>query len=280
MFPIAFRMLLFAKKAFFLSGVFIAGISSSLADDAAELARKAQDPLADITALMTDNTIGFNQGSSKDTGYGFQLQPVKSFDTNQGFRVIARGIVPIIGAPAQSDSPFFGEIGGPKGSGTTWGLGDIMGQFFFSPKTENAIKYGFGPQISLPSRTDSKLAGPGLGAGIAAVFFGGAGPLAYGAVAGQHWGEDGFSVMSIQPIVLYNFERLPGAYLGYNNTIAADWKQKGKNRWTVPMGLTAGRVLPIGGGTALDLSIGAYSVVARPDGAPSWQLKFGISLIQ
>jgi hypothetical protein len=44
--------------------------------------------------------------------------------------------------------------------------------------------------------------------------------------------------------------------------------------------LTAGKTIPIGDGTALDLSLGGYNVVARPDGAPDWQFKFGISLIK
>ena len=42
---------------------------------AEELARKAQDPLADVRAIMTDNTIVF--GTSDDqTSYGFQIQHV------------------------------------------------------------------------------------------------------------------------------------------------------------------------------------------------------------
>ncbi|MGI9371696.1 MAG: hypothetical protein ACR2OJ_04310 [Hyphomicrobiales bacterium] len=268
--------LLFALAVFVAQAMFL----PVFADDTAALAQKAQDPLADITALMTDNTIGFNQGSGKDTGYNFQLQPVKSFDTDQGFRLIARGIIPIVGAPAQSDFGFLGELGGPKQSNTIWGISDVMTQFFVAPKVDSAIKWGLGPQVSLRTRTNSALGGPGWGAGVSGVFFGGAGPIAYGAVVGQHWGQDGFSVMTIQPIVFYNFEDIPGFYIGYNNAITADWKAKGSNQWTVPLGLTAGRTLPIGGGSALDLSLGAYAVVARPDGAPSWQLKFGVSLIQ
>ena len=41
-------------------------------DDAlAEFARKAQDPLGDVKALMTDNTIGFDGGPNEDTSYSF-----------------------------------------------------------------------------------------------------------------------------------------------------------------------------------------------------------------
>ena len=256
----------------------MAGVA--IGDDATALARKAQDPLADITALMSDNTIGFNQGSGKDTGYSFQLQPVKSFDTDMGFRFIPRGIIPVIGAPAQSDFTFLGDLGGPAGSNTKWGIGDAMAQFFFAPKLDSSIKWGLGPQVSVRSRTNKAVGGPGWGAGFSGVFFGNAGPIAYGAVAGQHWGQNGFSVLSLQPILLFNLESLPGAYFGYNNTIAVDWQQKGKNRLTVPLGLTVGRTVPVGEGTALDLSVGAYALAARPTGAASWQLKFGVSLIQ
>ncbi len=100
-----------------------AGPNAFAQDSAEELAKKAQDPLADITALMTDNTIGFNQGLADDTGYNFQLQPVKSFDTPYGFRLIARGIVPIVGAPTGSDFVFLGDLGGPAASsalGNDW----------------------------------------------------------------------------------------------------------------------------------------------------------------
>ena len=263
-----------------------AGSNVFAQDSAEELARKAQDPLADITALMTDNTIGFNQGLDDDTGYNFQLQPVKSFDTPYGFRLIARGIVPIVGAPTGSDFVFLGDLGGPAApvptsTTTVWGLSDAMVQMFVAPKTDSDVKFGVGPQVSVPTHTDGRLKGPGWGGGVSAVVFGGVGNLALGSLVAQHWGNGGkFSNMTIQPIVLYNFEDLPGVYLGYNNTISADWKQGGKNVWTVPLGLTLGKTMPVGDGSALDLSIGGYNVVARPDGAADWQLKFGISLLR
>ena len=46
------------------------------ADAAAEMARKLQNPLANIRALMTDNAIGFETGDDEGTSYSFQLQPV------------------------------------------------------------------------------------------------------------------------------------------------------------------------------------------------------------
>ena len=47
----------------------------------------------------------------------------------------------------------------------------------------------------------------------------------------------------------------------------------------MPFGLTLGRTFDMGGGNGLDLSIGPYYNVARPDGAANWMIRFGISWV-
>ena len=49
--------------------------SAQDADALAEMARKAQDPLGNVRAIMTDNTIAFDGGPDDDTSYAFQIQP-------------------------------------------------------------------------------------------------------------------------------------------------------------------------------------------------------------
>lgn len=164
--------------------------------------------------------------------------------------------------------------------GTKWGLSDIYLQSFWSPKTDGAIKWGVGPQVSLRTRTSKRVGGPGWGGGISGVFFGGAGELSYGALFNHHWGQEGYSVSTAQPIVFYNVKAIPGSYVGYNNAITYNWSADSSDRWQVPLGLTIGRTIPIGNkGDALDLSVGAYGLVAKPEGGVDWQLKFGISWI-
>ena len=51
------------------------------------------------------------------------------------------------------------------GDSRTWGLSDTLLQFFFSPRTDDPWKWGIGPMVSLKTRTDSDLAGPGWGGG-------------------------------------------------------------------------------------------------------------------
>jgi hypothetical protein len=74
----------------------------SLAEDkgggAAEMARKLQDPLANIAAVMTESDILFGTGDD-DTSYSFQLQPIYAIDfPEKGFSFIPRAVIPILGA--------------------------------------------------------------------------------------------------------------------------------------------------------------------------------------
>ena len=244
---------------------------------AEELARKAQDPLADVRAIMTDNTIAFGT-SDDETSYNFQIQPVYSIPTDRGFNLIARAIIPIVGAPAGAGLPNLGPDQTPD-KGTKWGISDTILQMFWTPKSDADIKYGVGPQVSIPTHTTDRVAGPKWGVGLAGVLFGFAGNLSYGALLGHHWGEDDFSVTTIQPIAYYNIAALPGVYVGYNNSITYNWNADSGDRWQIPLGLTAGKTMAIGKeGHALDLSLGAYGLAERPKGGADWQLKFGVSL--
>jgi hypothetical protein len=63
---------------------FLGLVSTALAqspEEQADALRKAQDPLADVKALMTDNTVAFGTADDQ-TSYRFQLQPVYSIPTS------------------------------------------------------------------------------------------------------------------------------------------------------------------------------------------------------
>lgn len=240
-----------------------------------EMARKAQDPLGDVKALMTDNTIAFEAGPNEDDiSYGFQLQPVYSMP-KASYNMIARAVLPILGLEPGVVVPPIGGEPRPE-DGSQWGLSDSLVQLFFSPKSDGAVKWGLGPQVSLKTQTSDRVAGPGWGGGLAGVIFGGSGNWAYGAIAMQHWGES-FEILTLQPIVLYNFASRPGTYLGYNNSMTYDWRAKSDDAWTVPAGLTFGKTMLLASGNGLDLSVGIYSLAVWPQAAARWQLKLGVS---
>ena len=93
----------------------------------------------------------------------------------------------------------------------------------------------------------------------------------------QHWGEDDYNVGTVQLIAMYNFPNSPGMYIGYNNAITINWDARSSDKYTIPLGLTYGKTMLLGSGNGLDLSIGAYSLVEKPENAYEWQLKLGAS---
>jgi len=243
------------------------------------MARKLQDPLANIKALMTESDINWNTGSNEDTiSYGLQLQPAYAVPfEKQGFNLINRAVIPILGIADGGQMPILGEPT-PAGGSRTWGLSDSLLQFFFSPQTEDPWKWGVGPMVSLKTRTNNKLAGPGWGGGPVAVLVGNiSDSISTAFIAGHVWGdENGFSTSMVQPMVFYN---LPDAWnIQYNNMISYDWNANdSSNAWTVPIGLAVGKVFALKGGHGLDIFAGPYYNVARPDGAANWAIKWGIS---
>lgn len=248
---------------------------------AAEMARKLQDPLANIAAVMTDNDILFKTGEEEEISVVFQIQPVYAIDfPDAGFSFIPRAVIPIVGAASLADLPPIGEPAPPSES-TAWGLGDIATQFFFAPKVEGAWKFGVGPQLTWKTRTNSAVGGPGWGAGIAGVIVGGLGDsVSVAVITGNSWAYDGsFNSFMLQPMVFYNIAAVPGMAIAYNASISADWKAESDNRWTLPLGLSVSRTFDLGNGYGIDLLVGPYWNAVRPRGGASAFLKFGITLL-
>ena len=253
-------------------------------DAASEMACKLQDPLANIRAIMTDNSVGFDTGDDGGTSYGFQTQPVYAIDLpDKGFTLIPRAVIPVVGLEPGTRVRNVGVDGDPipAGGDRSWGLGDSVVQLFFAPHSDGQWKWGIGPQLSAPTHTDDDLKGPGWGAGVSGIITGPISEnLAFAAIVSNHWGFDGeTNAAAIQPMFFYNFPSSPGAYLAYNAVISADWKADSDNRWTVPLGFSLGKAFDMGNGRGLDIMMGPYYNVVRPDGAARWQLRFAVNLL-
>lgn len=106
-----------------LAALLVSPISAAAqdCDEACQAARKAQDPLAAVRAILTDNTIGYGP-SSADTVHNYQLQPVYTFK-GENANVIVRGILAYLGVPNGT-------------GGTDFGLGDSAVQVFYVPEVE------------------------------------------------------------------------------------------------------------------------------------------------
>lgn len=135
-------LLAFGISAFAATLVLAKGLSET-----EKMARKAQDPLANMKAVILDNSIGFGASEDEDA-YAFLIQPVYAIFTNLGLTVIPRAVIPIVRPPAGSVLPRLGPEQRPE-SGREWGLSDILGQLFFAPSGgEGQLKWGAGLQFS------------------------------------------------------------------------------------------------------------------------------------
>ena len=108
------------------------------------------------------------------------------------------------------------------------------------------------------------------------------GPWVFGALVNNLWsfaGEDDradVNQMLIQPFVNYN---LPGgAYLTTAPIMTANWEAESDNRWTVPLGIGAGKIFTIGK-QPINSSLHFYYNVEKPDAGADWSLRFQVQLL-
>lgn len=272
------RIVIFAAIVLSVLGAALTpALASDQGDRAAEMARQLQDPLAGISAIMTENRFKFKNGQDKKN-YQFDIEPIFSIDfPEQGFTLIPRAVIPVIGAAPWNNASAMGDD-----DDITWGISDIITQVFFAPKVTSAWKWGLGGQVSLDTHTDKAVAGPGWGGGPSAILVGNfTEQLSFAGILGHLWSFDGdFSSTTFQPMLFYNLTSIPGAYVAYEATISADWKaEKSSDTFTVPLGFVAGKTFDMGGGYGLDINLGPYWNVIKPEGTADWFLKFGFTIL-
>ena len=88
-------------------------------DDAAELAKKLQNPVANLISVPIQNNWDFGIGPEDAMRYLVNVQPVIPFSLNRDWNLITRTILPFI----HMESPV------PDGD-DTGGIGDILQSFF------------------------------------------------------------------------------------------------------------------------------------------------------
>ena len=251
----------------------VAGYGSSAAaesDDAEELAKKLQNPIASLISVPMQNNWDFRIGAANAMRYTLNVQPVIPFSLTTDWNLITRTIVPIIYA----ESPVVG--GDAK-----FGLGDIVQSVFFSPKapTSGGWIWGVGPVFLYPSATDEALGAEKWGAGPTAVVLRQDSGWTYGMLANQLWSFAGSSSRAevnatfLQPFVSYTTKTF--TTFGLNTESTYDWSNR---QWTVPINVTVSQLLKIGG-QPIQFQIGGRYYAERPAGGPDWGLRFTVTLL-
>ena len=240
--------------------------------DVGDLAKAAQNPIADMISLPFQNNFNFRVGPHEQLQNLLNIQPVVPISLNQDWNVITRWITPVISQPPLT-------ITGDR----EFGLGDINPSFFFSPKQPtHGIIWGIGPTFVFPSGTDKTLTQGKYSIGPTFVAVVDKGPWLVGVLINNVWSFTGKSnrpdvnQMLVQPFVNYNF---PGGwYLTSSPIITANWEAGHGDRWTVPIGGGFGRVFKIDK-QPINMQLAAYYNVATPTGGADWQLRAELTFL-
>ena len=262
-------------------------------DQAAELAKKLQNPIASLISFPLQSNFDFRIGPS-DEGwrYTLNIQPVIPISIASDWNLIVRTIIPYIHQEDVFKGPariFEEDIDGvpvevtrrPRPLGHVQdGLGDTIQSFFFSPKEPVAgWILAAGPVFLYPSATDPLLGSEKWGAGPTGLILKQTGGWTYGILANQIWSFAGdverrsVNATFVQPFIAYTTKTKTTFSLNTESTY--NWND---SQWTVPLNLSVSQLLRIGK-LPVSLAVGGKYYAEGPSGAPEWGLRFVITLL-
>lgn len=236
----------------------------------AELAKAAQNPIANLISLPLQDNINTGIGPDDETQNILNIQPVWPISLNDNWNLITRTILPVISQP---------DI--LTGEGRVNGLGDTTFTAFFSPSNSGSLTLGAGPVILLPTATDDTLGSDKWGAGASVVALAMPGNWVVGSLLSNVWsvagsGDQDINLFTWQYFINYN---LPNAwYLTSAPIITANWEADSDNRWTVPFGGGVGKVFKIGK-QPVNTQVSVYKNVESPDLGAEWQYRLQLQFL-
>ena len=118
------------------------------ADAASELAKQTQNPVSDLISVPFETNANFNAGPDNKVLNVLNIKPVIPMKLNDEWNLIHRAILPLISQPGVDGTPI----------GRKNGVGDLTYQGFFSPNPKpGGLLWGIGPQIQIPTHSNSRL---------------------------------------------------------------------------------------------------------------------------
>ncbi len=246
--------------------------TSPATESTEELAKKTQNPVADLISVPFQNNFNFNTGPREKTAYVLNVQPVIPLNLTKDWNLITRVITPIINLPAVA-----------PGLENASGLGDINPSFFLSPANPGHLIWGVGPTFTFPTASNKNLGTGKFSAGPTGVLVMMEGHWVGGVLANNQWsfagwGDKPVNSLLVQPFLNYNFKH--GWYLASAPIITSDWTQRASQQWTVPVGGGVGKLSRVGKvGLPINVQIQGFYNAARPEFASDWQLRVQVQFL-
>lgn len=242
-------------------------------EDASELAKKAQNPIANMISLPFQNNLNFGMGPFERNQNILNIQPVLPVNISDNWLLVNRAIVPLISQPDIASS-----------SGGVFGLGDIIYEGFFVPSGSGNITWGVGPVLSIPTASDELLGTGKFSAGPTAILVAFVNKWVLGAVAYNTWSfagngnRDDVNSGFVQYFINYN---LPKAwYITSSPSITVNWNAPEGDQWIVPFGGGVGKIFAIGK-QKFNGQLAAYynAVKSETLDGPDWSFRVQLVLL-
>ena len=256
--------------------------SAALAEQASappssnELAKEISNPVTSLWQLQfqfnNEQLESSNTPVSEKWVNNLYFQPVLPVSLTDKWNLITRPVFTLYNSvPVPT---------GPTSSRQTTTFGDTTLATVLSPAGHEPWIFGVGPTFIFPTANSDATGqgkwqvGPALGGGYITKEF------MVAAFAQQWWSFAGdtnrkdTSQLSLLPLV-YRFWG-DGWSVGYSGNILADWKAQSGERWTVPVGLSLGKVVWCGP-LPVQFQVGGQYFVERPTGGPKWNIQLQIT---
>jgi hypothetical protein len=240
-------------------------------DSTEDLQKATQNPVASLITVPIQNNSNFGidpYGRVQDV---LNIQPVIPAKISENWMLITRVIQPVVW------QPYPGEP-----TGGQYGLGDMNPTFFLSPAKPGKVIWGVGPAFLIPTATNSVLGQGKFGIGPSAVALIQPGRWTIGGLVNNVWSVAGSSnradvnQMTFQYFINYNLPK--GWYLSSAPIITANWEVSSPNRWTMPVGGGAGRIMRLGA-QPVNISAQFYGNPVRPSGTSTWGMRLAIAFL-
>jgi hypothetical protein len=240
---------------------------ANAAQSAEELAKLAQNPVGNLISIPIQNNTNLNFGPEEGTQNITNIQPVIPISVNADWNIITRTILPVVSNPSLA-----------SGDDRTNGIGDLQFTAFLSPAVPGKFIWGAGAAVQAPTHSNAELGNDNWGAGpsFVALRVEKGNPWVFGALISNVWSlstssdDPAYNNGLLQPFLNYNFKS--GLYLTSSPIMTVNWKAKGSDMWTVPVGGGVGKIFRLGK-LPLNAQVGAYYNVVRPDNGANWQIR-------
>ena len=239
-----------------------------------ELARKTQNPVADLISLPFQNNLNFNAGPHRGVQDTLNIQPIIPFHINEDWNLITRTVVPLEWNPSAQPA-----------ASVPFGTGPVTVSVFLSPKAPtDGWYYGIGPITQMPTITSKTLGSNMWGMGPAIIIVKQTKEFVFSVIANNVFSVSGtpgptgssYSLFYLNPTVNYNFG--DGWFVSSSPIITANWNAHGE-KWSVPMGGSVGHVFKLASGIPVAINAGAQYYMIRPQYGPTWLIRTQVNFL-